>query len=160
MSLIFSQHRSNVELELEEIYLHTAEALTQSDREDLVGRFIRRDALYRINHKAYRPIHTQPFKTGVVGKRTRIFSVLTSGTFPVVDVDDDDDDDEELNISHSFLHKSILSTPSAASQLHLDVSLSPTTSSHQITIKPSHLAALEVYNGDWVGFWFESGSNC
>ncbi|TIA71522.1 hypothetical protein E3P91_02530 [Wallemia ichthyophaga] len=150
MSLIFSQHRSNVELELEEIYLHTAEALTQSDREDLVGRFIRRDALYRINHKAYRPIHTQPFKTGVVGKRTRIFSVLTSGTFPVVDVDDDDDDDEELNISHSFLHKSILSTPSTASQLHLDVSLSPTTSSHQITIKPSHLAALEVYNGDWV----------
>lgn len=150
MSLVFSQHRSNqCSLEFEDLYLHSAEALSQPDRDDLVGRFIRRDGQYRINDKSYTTLHTQPFKSGVVGKSTRIFNVVSSDTHPV---DEDDDDDEELDISHSFLHKSILSSPSSTTQLHLDVSLSLTTSSHQITLKPSHLAELEVYNGDWVGF--------
>ncbi|TIA91403.1 hypothetical protein E3P99_01068 [Wallemia hederae] len=148
MSLLFSQHRNTQHsLNLEDLYLLSAEHLSQSDRDDLVGRFIRRDGRYRVNDKTYTALYTHPFKSGIISNHTRLITVISSDTDPVQVGDDDDDD---LDISHSFLHKSILSSPSSTTQLRLDAAVLPTASSHQIILKPSHLAELEVYNGDWA----------
>ena len=153
MSLIFNDVNANrlSFIELDVAYLAIKEDLKNTL--DLINRYISTNLVYKISDCYIKVLLTQPTNNGRITENTKIILVRTDFD-DVEDIDDEIDYDDDLDISQEFLQKSILGTQSQ-NQRRSQLKFKPVPTlnldeSYSVYVKPSSLANLEMFNGDWV----------